>query len=89
MMKKGFSRLPSPPKTPYEYGVVEVTAPSFRTGGLFAEILIWKSLDGDPITHGMREYVDFIGVTRKDQTQSMFEFIARRRRTVGIVDIIS
>ena len=34
------------------------------------------------------EDVDFFGIACKDQTQGMLEFIACRRRAVGIVDVI-
>lgn len=95
MRKIGLSWFADPPHLGFEHIDINVRRrqhhrPQLADGWFVCRDLdLAKSLDCHPVTHGMREDVDCIGVAPKDHTQSMLEFIARRRRAVGIVDIIS
>jgi hypothetical protein len=45
------------------------------------------SASGDPVPHQMGQNIDLVGITRKEQPECVFQVVAGRRGTVGVIDI--
>jgi len=46
-----------------------------------------KRLDRDPVAHRVGEHIDLIGVAGEQETERVLEFVARRGRAVGVIEI--